>query len=525
MPEENQTQEQQSLKDQAKALWAKVAWKIKKWWDSEKKEFTFWVSKQSYIVALILMLVAMWVAWAWAYFVWTKNEELISRTMKLKELSHYNLASFLENEAMTEDRDHLPWSIDEMITVYTTSKTEKERLEGELSFKTSVYNEFLRNFLLPSLNIWKDPYTKQIDIDILGRKYLDKNPYQDITLLSQWSSIIRDSWKDVWVNEVTDMRIGDIEEETENGFFKIPIKVSFKSNSKRAFLLLVDKLSLTSNVNNLWLLNDFTYYLFNAIREQKADEIKKLIEEYQLEKPADQDEKYFNNVVISRYLYNWIFDSDTAPSRLIDEQVIDTAVKQSVICWSSDSRVICYFRFRDKYRNIPELAYSIGLTSISNKPLALKRFYADIPPLIAIESFTFDKEMNDTLSLSNNVEYVGDVDFSIYGRWISTEEMNEITKTLAEKCFGSWTENDLSVDKVLEPVQMSIEQIGEMGQDKVEKMSKLIELREILNGDKEEFQMLSPYNQMIRKFEYYRMLKNVNLCKEDKKGNQNEKTE
>jgi hypothetical protein len=80
-----------------------------------------------------------------------------------------------------------------MITVYTTSKTEKERLEGELSFKTSVYNEFLRNFLLPSLNIWKDPYTKQIDIDILGRKYLDKNPYQDITLLSQWSSIIRDS--------------------------------------------------------------------------------------------------------------------------------------------------------------------------------------------------------------------------------------------------------------------------------------------------------------------------------------------
>jgi hypothetical protein len=36
--------------------------------------------------------------------------------------------------------------------------------------------------------------------------------------------------------------------------------------------------------------------------------------------------------------------------------------------------------------------------------------------LIAIESFTFDKEMNDTLSLSNNVEYVGDVDFSIYGR-------------------------------------------------------------------------------------------------------------
>jgi hypothetical protein len=30
---------------------------------------------------------------------------------------------------------------------------------------------------------------------------------------------------------------------------------------------------------------------------------------------------------------------------------------------------------------------------------------------------------------------------------------------------------------------------------------------------------------MIRKFEYYRMLKNVNLCKDDKKGSQNEQTE
>jgi hypothetical protein len=52
------------------------------------------------------------------------------------------------------------------------------------------------------------------------------------------------------------------------------------------------------------------------------------------------------------------------------------------------------------------LAYSIGLLKVSNKPLVLKRFFADIPPLIAIESFTFDKQMNDSLSISNNVEYI-----------------------------------------------------------------------------------------------------------------------
>ncbi|MBR6908633.1 hypothetical protein IKN40_09510 [bacterium] len=47
----------------------------------------------------------------------------------------------------------------------------------------------------------------------------------------------------------------------------------------------------------------------------------------------------------------------------------------------------------------------------------MKRFIQDLPPLIAIESFTFDKERNDnTLSLVQNTEYVGQVNFNIYGR-------------------------------------------------------------------------------------------------------------
>jgi hypothetical protein len=40
-------------------------------------------------------------------------------------------------------------------------------------------------------------------------------------------------------------------------------------------------------------------------------------------------------------------------------------------------------------------------------------------------------------------------------------------------------------------------------------MSNLIELREILNEDSKNYWNLSPYNKMIRKFEYYRMLKNI----------------
>lgn len=358
--------------------------------NGSKLEISFGINKQTYLVTLGIFGVMSVVTAVALFFVWSKNSELTARTWDLKELNKYDLTSFQQSEVMAEDKDSLPQTIEDIVGLYSSSKEEKERIEGELTFKKSVYTEFLRNLLLPSLNIWKDPYTKDIDISILGKKYLDTNPYQDISLLSQWSSIIRESGKDVGDNEVVNMKIGEINE-LENGFFNIPISISFKSDSKRAFLLLVDKLSLTSNINNLGLLNDFSYYLFNVIREKKAEEINQLVSEYQLTKPQDQNEKSFYNAVISRYLYNRLQTPDSESNILIDEEVVDETIKQSIVCGMTESSDICYFRFRDKYRTIPGLAYGIGLESLVNKPLSLKRFFASIPPLIAIESFTFDK--------------------------------------------------------------------------------------------------------------------------------------
>ncbi len=500
-----------TLSDQVKDMLGKIEWVFWKWWNNPK-EFTFWVSKEAYIIALLLCIASIWACVLSVYNTWQKNEEVNARVWELKELSHYNLPEF-SKEMSTEGVD-LPTNIQWMVDLYDKSVQDKKRIEGELNFKTSIYNEFLRNFLLPSLNIWKDPYTKKIDISMMWKKYLDSNPYQDITLLSQWSSIIRDSWKEVGLNEVTDMKIGDIIED-KTWHFKIPITVSFKSNSKRAFLLLVNKLSLTSNISNIWLLNDFMYYLFNTIREQKEEEIQAILEEYnadettKMEKTDDMDEKYFENMIISRYLYYWILWDDEEPCRLIDEEVIDATVKKSIVCNDKSSEV-CYFDFRDKYRNIPELAYSIWIESVVNKPLALKRFIQELPPLIAIESFTFDKQKtNITTSLLSDIAYVGQVNFNIYGRWITEDETKEVTKKLAEDCFGSWTTNDFELKSVLEPVQKAIEQIDELWQNSVWRMSNLIELREILNEDSKTYWGLSPYNKLIRKFEYYRMLKNI----------------
>jgi hypothetical protein len=71
----------------------------------------------------------------------------------------------------------------------------------------------------------------------------------------------------------------------------------------------------------------------------------------------------------------------------------------------------------------------------------------------------------------------------------------------------------LDVDSVLAEVQLAIEQIWDKG---VEKMWDLIELRETLIEDQKDFDKLSPYNKMIRKFEYYRMLGHSWLCNENR---------
>jgi hypothetical protein len=48
--------------------------------------------------------------------------------------------------------------------------------------------------------------------------------------------------------------------------------------------------------------------------------------------------------------------------------------------------------------------------------------------LISIDSFTFDRSKAQTVNSTNDGnEYVGNVNFSIYGRGLTDDESNEIT--------------------------------------------------------------------------------------------------
>lgn len=505
------------IKGFIKKLVGQVKWS--KMGEAANKDIKLSINRNWYLVSLgVLVLVGMVVLFfiikaAVTYY------RLEQRVEYLRNTSSYELNLFKNSEFITE----IPDTLEGLIENYDQTLKSKNELEEESNFRKSVYTYFLRNLLLPSLNIWKDPYSSDVDISLIGEKYLDGDPYQDIALLSQWSAIIRDSWKGAGINEVMDMKIGDIVELPE-GYFYVPITISFKSDSKRAFLLLVDKVSTTSNSVNIGLINEFSYYLFNAIRDQKAEEVKELVSEYGsgifdvslygsgISKDTNLD-KILENMVIGRHLYSFIKNGG-GEDILLDDSVIEEAIRESVVCWEDKTDEYCYFMFRNKYRNIPELAYSVGLESTINKTLALKDFFAELPSLISIQSFTFDKAKSQGLALVDNAEYVGNVAFNIYGKGISSEELNEISALLHEACFGTDTRFSMDADGAIARVDKALSDIGsvENKKDAIEKTANYLQLKEIFSQDAEDFWGLSQYNKAIKKFEYYRMLKDANLC-------------
>jgi hypothetical protein len=56
----------------------------------------------------------------------------------------------------------------------------------------------LQNIYLPSLNVWKDPYTKDFNMAVLWQKYLETDKFQDLYLIQYWSDFAKGVWNEVF---------------------------------------------------------------------------------------------------------------------------------------------------------------------------------------------------------------------------------------------------------------------------------------------------------------------------------------
>ena len=200
---------------------------------------------------------------------------------QLRNIENQDIEAFKTNQH-TENL-YVRWdTIDDMISSLKDVREEKQGYENYQTLLNNPYNYFLQYQYLPRLNIWENPYTENVDISLIGSKFLEENPYTDLALINTWTRIFEDVGdvaRDLGVsaaNEVKDIEIGKIKE-LNNGYFAIPMSLSFESVDRRAFLLLMEKLAMTSHHSNITLINEFFFHVWETIKQEYEFELESLV--------------------------------------------------------------------------------------------------------------------------------------------------------------------------------------------------------------------------------------------------------
>jgi len=429
---------------------------------------------------------------------------LKAKTPELMQLKSYDVRTLQEHH-ITQTTMRTSTSLQDILEENALVEEEIVKYRGYLESLQIPYTYLLQYIYLPSLNVRKENYTNKIDINLMGLAFLENNPYNDITLLQRRWDFFKNLWDNNESNDILDMKIGNFVEDHQ-GFFSMPITVSFVANSKRAFLLLADKLSITSNKENVSLINEFFYYLRNEIKKNKEKEIESLVQEY--EKIFSEIDLQNQDKLIWYHLYTWIFNG--GKNTLIDNAVVDKAIKSAISC-VNEREEVCYYRFRERYRDVPSFGYLLWTDFGSNAAENIKRFILQLPPIFSIQEFEFDKIKAPTLSDVGNSKYQGKVTISVYGRSASSQEVEEIALALGNKCL--WENKVLSVQEWLNLVQSAIVRLSDLSRVDRSYGDNLRELKTIFERIDAEYPSLSNYRKTIRVFEIYRMLFDAGLCK------------
>lgn len=485
--------------------------------------------KDSIITMLVAVVIVVCSILYW-FKVWNNYENINSNIDLLKDLSTYNVRMNDDRISSYSEEWKEITTINSLIGAYDNIRDEISKYEDFENDQRDYYEELLQNLYLPSINVWKDPYTKKFDVTILWQKYLDTDKFQNLRLIQDWSDFIKYVWNDADYNIIEHISIGDkVVLEDNPKYFYTPISVSFSSPNKRSFLLLVNKLSITSNQNNISLLNEFFFYLLNNIKTEKSAEINKLMQELwpqfassvDPERPnsiseltEDQKGKY-EDMIIGYSLYHWIKDDGIVEEseQLVDDAIIVKTIRQIASCDEKTKLAQkCFYDFRDKYRDIPYLAYNVGMENQANRTLWLLNFLRDLPPAIAITNFQFEKHSNSSFLNNEEEKYEWSVNFNAYGRNITTEELDEAARLLWILCF--WNNSDQVISPDIALSRINDYMISLWWNREFSNVSSLWELKGVIEEMQAEYPVLTNYDKMVKLFEIRRMLNDANLCEQ-----------
>lgn len=571
--------------------------------------------------ALIFLLVTILILWWIIVQIYIITSNLNKKSDQLRDLNKYNNVeeiSRLTNEFWVDKIKDINNIIDE----YQSLEQKKEWMLNYMNQLQAPYIHFLSNVLLPSQNIWKDPYTEKISTNIIGEEYLKRNPYLDTNLLDTWWSFFKkvSSWL---YNEIKDIKITPIRE--EKWMFDLDITVNFESPDRPAFLMLISKLSSTSNKKNVSSINEFLFNIWKVIKEDNfwnlswailnidrpelvwlgkaiweyknysefsdrynnknnvanIDKLDKILWELFYRSIIQPIDIYQNNaekchwttiyitwdnlncsnndcslnicfsnpnqkidckqeslswdifylnwdkkLTINREnlfatCNNWQLIKLMDEKKLINNEVILKAIELTSNCnkwditkWNSALATSCFYKFREKFNNIPELAYTIWDEKTENKDKLkiLKDFIQNLPPLMNISAFNF-QTAEKWIIQEWDYQYKWDVTIKIFWKSITNEDIGKIENDLWKKCFdkNKWIWK-ITPDIALREVQNSINQLTSTWVLESRRTIDLWELEIIISEINEWYKNLTTYEKAIKLFELYRMLYNIDIC-------------
>lgn len=453
------------------------------------------------IPVVAFCLVAIAAAVFMVFKTMTNFNDLNKSANELYKLDNFDISELKNDENIREDLADVN-TLNDLLNLNSDINESVDSYSKFFEEMQAPYNNLMTHILLPQLNIWKDPFLGTIDTSIIWAKFLEKNPYNDITLITTWSNFFKNLWSD---NTIENIEVWDLVEDTETNLYHIPVSIQFTANSKRSFLLLVEWLSITSNQKNLSLINEFIYNLRDTIKSEKAEGIAALKTE--ILSGSEENKNFSEDAVIGYNLYNWIFNE--WETNLITDDIIEKTIKSTVSCNEATSASACLYKFREKFRWIPSLAYTLWIDQ-KDKTNILKTFLQELPPVIKIDNFTYNKDTSAGYDIINygNIAYEWSLNINIYWKGISNDEVTEISQTLWNLCI--W--KDLTPDAVIENIEAKIMNIGNTVKFDSYSTSNLLELNSIIKEIWANYEGLSNYNKVVKLFEIYRMMKEWNIC-------------
>ena len=191
-----------------------------------------------------------------------------------------NISRFKNEKYINTISDSIHYlSLYELLFVLKNVQNTLDKYTSYYNSYQAPYKYFLSHIFFPSKWIWKDPFSGKINVDIFWKQYLAKAWYIDLNLIKKWSNYFRKSYK--WLlyqwklNYISSINVWHFSNLPKLWLSSLPINVTFGVVDDKSFYWLLSKLTSTSNVLNIMLIDEFTYDIWEWVKSNLLNTWKK----------------------------------------------------------------------------------------------------------------------------------------------------------------------------------------------------------------------------------------------------------